>query len=277
MLKLEPDTPPPGPFCYHPHGPAHQPMRFLAARLSRVTRRRLIVCAATAVLALPAEAALLALTRTTRAPNANAAARDWAESLSNGDLQDAAQRIQDYPYFYRRAIMTALEPEDRSAAWRRYLRSYAAARSLDPASRLVINRAIAAMTPEVFDDGAPGDHLAELSAVFDIAVGLFGRRTAVDLFMRFGPDDSAVASLHALPFSERMGLHLRGWLGVQAGALDCDCTTSFAASCDAVTLTGTETCSTAQGCDPDVSWPMSGVAWAFPSNGVCSISSTHAR
>ena len=89
-----------------------------AARLSRATRRRLVVCAAACVLALPAEAALLAAMR---APGSDAAAREWAESLRNEDLQDAAQRIQEYPYYYRRAIMAALEPDDRAATWRHYL------------------------------------------------------------------------------------------------------------------------------------------------------------
>jgi hypothetical protein len=237
-----------------------------AARLSRATRRRLIVCAAACVLALPAEAALLAAMR---APNGTEGARDWAASLSVTDLQDASQRIQDYPYYYRRAIMAALEPDDRAATWRHYLQNYASTHSLDPASRLVINRAVAAMTPEVFDDGAPAEQLAELSTVFDIGVGLFGRRTAVDLFMRLGPDDGGAESLAALPVAERMSARLRGWLSVNAENADCDCTTAFGGSCDVAGLTGAEVCSAAASCEPDVSWPMSGVAWSFPANGLC--------
>jgi hypothetical protein len=238
-----------------------------AARWSRATRRRLIVCAAACVLALPAEAALLAAMR---APNANESAREWATSLNVSELQDASQRIQDYPYYYRRAIMAALEPDDRAATWRHYLQNYAATHPLDPASRLVINRAVSAMTPEVFDEGAPADQLAELSAVFDIGVGLFGRRTAIDLFMRLGPDEGGVESLAALPFAERMSARLRGWLSVNAENGDCDCTTAFGASCDVSGLTAAETCSAAASCEPDVSWPMSGVAWSFPANGLCS-------
>jgi len=239
----------------------------LAARLSRATRRRLYVCAAVAALALPAEAALVA---GMRPAGADAGAREWAGSLAKENLQDAAQRIQEFPYYYRRAIMTALEPEDRAAAWRRYLAGYAATHSLDPASRAVINRAMRAMTPEVFDDGAPADQLAELASVFDISVSLFGRRTAVDLFMRLGPDDSGAESLAALPLRERINARLRGYFNVAAENGDCDCTTVFGASCDAAGLTAAETCAAASGCEPDVSWPMSGVAWAFPSNGICS-------
>ena len=237
-----------------------------AARFSRATRRRLIVCAAACVLALPAEAALLAAMRT---PGAGAA-REWAGSLKHDDLQDAAQRIQDYPYYYRRAIMAALEPDDRAATWRRYLQNYAASHSLDPASRAVITRAITAMTPEVFDDGAPAEQLAELSSVFDMGVTLFGRRTAIDLFMRLGPDDSGAESLAALPVVERMSARLRGWLSVNAANNDCDCTTAFATSCDAAGVTSADVCAASTGCEPDVNWPMSGVAWAFPANGVCS-------
>lgn len=247
-----------------------QLMHPLAERLTRATRRRLLACAAAIIFALPAEAALLAMI----GPRSNdEAARDWAESLSDDSLQDAAQRIQEYPYFYRRAIMTALEPDERAATWRKYLSGYAATHSLDPASRAVIGRAIAAMTPEVFDDGAPADQLAELSAVFEIGVGLFGRRTAIDLFMRLGPDDGAVdafGAMAALPAAERLGARLRGYLSASANAQDCDCTTAFGASCDVSGFTGAEVCAAASGCDPDVSWPMSGVAWAFPANGVCS-------
>lgn len=236
----------------------------LRDRLSRATRRHLYVCAAVAVLALPAEAALLA---SMRAPSNDEAAREWAESLKTEDLQDAAQRIQEYPYYYRRAILAALEPDERAATWRHYLSAYAATHSLDAASRLVINRAIAAMTPEVFDDGAPADQLAELSAAFDISVGLFGRRTAIDLFMRLGAEDG---SMESLPFTERVSAQLRGWLNVNAESQDCDCTTASGASCDVAGLTSAEICSAATSCDPDVSWPMSGVAWAFPANGLCS-------
>ena len=239
----------------------------LAARLSRATRRRLYVCAAAALLALPAEAALLA---GMRASSSDDAAREWAGNLGNEELQDAAGRIQEFPYYYRRAIMTALEPDERAAAWRRYLTGYAATHPLDPASRAVISRAIRAMTPEVFDDGAPADQLAELANVFDISVNLFGRRTAVDLFMRLGPDDSGVESLAALPLRERISARLRNYFNASAEAGDCDCTTAFGASCDAAGLTSAETCAAATGCEPDVNWPMSGVAWAFPSNGICS-------
>jgi hypothetical protein len=122
----------------------------------------------------------------------------------------------------------------------------------------------------VFDDGAPADQLAELANVFDISVSLFGRRTAVDLFMRLGPDDNGVESLAALPLGERLHARLRGYFSASAENGDCDCTTAFGASCDAAGLTAAETCAAASGCEPDVSWPMSGVAWAFPSNGICS-------
>jgi hypothetical protein len=240
----------------------------LAKRVSRATRRRLLACAAAIVLALPAEAALLAMI-TANGASARDAALEWAESLDADDLQDAAQRIQEFPYFYRRAIMTALEPADRAIAWRRYLTTYAATHQLDTASKLVLTRAVAAMTPEVFEDGAPADQLAELAAVFDIAAGIFGRDTAIDLFMRLGPDTNSAESLRALPIAERVSVTLRGWLHASANTEDCDCTTAFGASCDVAGLTGAEVCATASGCEPDLNWPMSGVAWAFPSNGVC--------
>ena len=56
---------------------------------------------------------------------------------------------------------------------------------------------------------------------------------------------------------------LRGWFSVSADAEDCDCPTAFYASCDVAGLTGAEVGATANGCEPDVNWPMSGVAWAL--------------
>lgn len=227
------------------------------------TRRLLIACAVLAMLAVPVESVLLAAMRT---PDASAAARVWAARLSDKSLQDAALHIQSYPYFYRRAIMTALEPEERAQVWRRYLASYAAAHpEVGVAGRALLTRAASAMTPEVFDDNPPADRVAELAGVFEIGLTVFGRRTATDLFMRLGPDDSSYA---ALPIAERAAHAVRQWITLHARAADCECSTLFATSCDVSGAAG-DACSEASGCDPSVSWPMCGVAWAAPCNGTC--------
>jgi hypothetical protein len=229
------------------------------------------VCVATAALTLPLEAALLAALRS---GDDLAAAHAWAGSLSDAGLQDAAAHIQDYPFYYRRAIMTALEPDDRALVWRQHLASYAATHALDAASRQLIARAIATMRPEVFDDGAPADAVAELTNAFEIATGLFGRRTAIDLFIRLGPDTS---SFDALPVRERAAAAVRGWLGANARLADCDCSPATPESCDAAGYFGADACSTSFSCEPDVLWPMTGVVWSAPATGTCTLIHTSQR
>jgi hypothetical protein len=231
--------------------------------MTGVLKRRLIAFSVVAALAVPVEAVLVAAMRT---PDAAAAAGEWAARLSDNDLQDVAIRIQDYTYLYRRAIMTALEPEGRALVWRRYLAAYVQSHpDLDLTSRALIARASAAMTPEVFDDNPPADRVAELATIFDIALQLFGRTTATDLFMRLGPDDGSDA---ALPLAQRLTDSVRNWITVYARAADCECSTHFVTSCDVSGAAG-DVCSDALGCEPDVSWPMCGVAWAAPCNGTC--------
>lgn len=235
------------------------------------TRRLLIACAVLIALAVPVEAVLLAVIRT---PDAAAAARNWAASLSPSDLQDVALHIQEYPYLYRRAIMTALEPDDRAQVWHRYLNGYLAANpDLDANGRLLVNRALAAMTADVFNDDPPVDQVAELASVFDVSVSVLGRRTATDLFMRLGPEDGSDA---ALPAAVRVSNAVREWVTLHARAADCDCSTRFITSCDVAGAAG-DSCSDAASCDPDLRWPMCGTAWAVPCNGLCMATSRRSQ
>ncbi len=235
------------------------------------TRRLLLACAVLTALVVPVEAVLLAVIRT---PDAAAAARGWATRLDSGNLQDAALHIQEYPYLYRRAIMTALEPADRAAVWHRYLNGYLAANpDLDETGRLLINRARATMTPDVFDDDPPADQVAELASVFDISVSVLGRRTATDLFMRLGPEDGSDA---ALPTALRVSNAVREWVTLHARAADCDCATRFITSCDVAGAAG-DSCADAASCDPDLRWPMCGTAWSVPCDGLCMATSPRGR
>jgi len=231
--------------------------------MTRRTRRLLLVCGMLAMLAVPVESVLLAAMRT---PDAADAARTWASKLNDESLQDAALHIQTYPYFYRRAIMTALEPDERALVWRRYLSSYTAAHpEVGVAGRALLTRAAAAMTPDVFDDNPPADRISELAGIFEIGLTVFGRRTATDLFMRLGPDEGSYA---ALPVTERAAHIVREWLTLHASAADCDCSVQFATSCDVSGATG-DACLDSGGCEPAVTWPMCGVAWSAPCNGSC--------
>lgn len=227
------------------------------------THRFVIACAVIAMAAVAVESVLLAAMRS---PNASAAAADWAGHLDKAGLQDAALRIQTFPYFYRRAIMTALEPDERAQVWRRYLGSYAASHpDLNVAGRALLARAASAMTPDVFDDNPPAERITELINVFDLGVSVFGRREATDLFMRLGPDEGAYTSL---PVAERVTNTVREWITLHARSGDCECSAQFVTSCDVGGAAG-DTCAESTGCDPVVSWPMCGVAWAAPCNGTC--------
>lgn len=227
------------------------------------TCRFVIACAVVAAVAVSLETVLLAALR---APDASAAAASWARHLGDRDLQEAALRIQTYPYFYRRAIMSALEPEERAQVWRRYLANYIANHNeLAVPARALIARAASAMTPDVFDDNPPADHVAELANIFDVSVTMLGRRTATDLFMRLGPDDGGYESL---PIAERVTNIVRDWITLHARSADCECSSQFSTSCDVGGATG-DTCTDTSSCEPVISWPMCGVAWAAPCGGVC--------
>lgn len=231
--------------------------------LSHRTHRLLIACAMLVLVAVPVETVLLAAMRT---PDATMAAREWATGLSPENLQDAALHIESYPYYYRRAIMTALEPAGRAQVWRRYLTAYGAAHpDLGTAARALLARAASAMTPDVFDDNPPADRVAELANIFDVSLTVFGRRTATDLFMRLGPDDT---SSDALPMAQRATDAVREWITLHARSGDCECSVQFPTSCDVSGASG-DTCSEASGCDALAGWPACGVAWAAPCNGLC--------
>lgn len=239
----------------------------LVGFISAQTRRLVIGSALLVTLAVPIEAVLVAAMRV---PDASVAAHTWAAGLPAESLQDAALHIQSYPYFYRRAIMSALEPEARSQTWRRYLVSYTSTHpDLNVAARALLSRAASAMTPDVFDDNPPPDRVAELANIFDLGITVFGRRTATDLFMRLGPDDGGFA---ALPVMERVTSHVRNFITLHASPGDCDCASIFPTSCDISGATG-DACTETSGCEPVIRWPMCGVAWAAPCNGACTTSS----
>jgi hypothetical protein len=87
------------------------------------TRRRLTVSLVLGLLALPAEAMLFPVALT---PDAGVAAVEYVESLSPSELEAASTSIDRFPPIYRRAIMGALRPTDRSATWRLQFNRYLA-------------------------------------------------------------------------------------------------------------------------------------------------------
>jgi hypothetical protein len=228
------------------------------------TRRRLIVCLLLAFVTLPAEALVLPVLRT---PDPAAAAREWAAALSPADLQAAAVDIHAYPYVFRRAIMGALTPEERSLAWQRHFRDYLNGHpDLDVIQRSVINRAIALATPDVFS-GPPAPALVQdqLSAIYGAAMTFFGKTTARELFIRMGPDPGGSGGL---PLSMRLTNALRDYFVAYArevGACECADTT------DCELPIASYTCSDTVECTPDIDFPMCGPLWCYACTGTCQV------
>ena len=83
------------------------------------TRRGLLICLVLGLITLPVE---LLLVPVARVPGAAQAADAWAADQQPDYLRAASQQIDAYPSVYRRAIMAALTPADRSDAWRAHFR-----------------------------------------------------------------------------------------------------------------------------------------------------------
>src|SRR5262245_35130352 len=104
------------------------------------SRNRLMLCAIVGLLTIPAEALLLPVART---PNVSVAAVKWTAGLDKVELRSAAANIDAYPPIYRRAIMGALSPEDRSNAWREFFQEYVDSHpSMTPEQTAIVREAI---------------------------------------------------------------------------------------------------------------------------------------
>jgi hypothetical protein len=235
------------------------------------TRRRLALCAVLAALLLPVESVLVAALAT---PSPTEAATEWTASLSPAERAQAAQQISDYPYTYRRAIMSALTPNERAQVWRTHLNNFQATRALDTAQSRLIAKAVSSIAPELFDGTADPAQLAELNAIYDVAVSALGRTTAAELFIRLGPDGPELPRRrNPLPLAQRLADTVRNWATAYAAPSkdggDCDCSTSAQGFCDAFDVRPVLYCSDANGCTPDNDWPMCGPLWAMTCNGGC--------
>jgi hypothetical protein len=232
------------------------------------TRSRLMLCLVIAIITLPAEALLLPVART---PNPAAAAAEWTASLSPAELREAAADIHAYPGLYRRAIMGALSPADRSDAWRGYFRTYLTSHpSLSAEQAAVLQEAIEVASPEAFTHPVPDAVKDRIGRVFAKSEALLGKAAATELFVTLGPKEPA--GRNALPLTQRLANQIRSWRVASANEEDpiyCNCNIEID-TCDLMPDPWLK-CSELYTCEFDLEWPMCGPLWCWACTGWCKI------
>lgn len=229
------------------------------------TRRRLTLCLVVAALALPIEAVLLPVAWN---PDADAAAAEWVDALEPADLRLAAYDIDHYPARYRRAMMTALTPEERADAWRASFERFVDAHpQLSVEQRAVVEEAQALLQPDVFVPPLRPDLRERIDSVFKRAVDALGDEAAKELFVTLGPAE--VGTRNALPWRQRLADSVRTWRSASARRTDCNCNVEID-TCD-IGPDPWLACSELYTCDFDLSWPMCGPLWSWACTGWCKI------
>lgn len=235
------------------------------------TRSRLMLCFIVGLIALPAEALLLPVART---PNPVTAAVEWTASLDPTELKEAAANIDAYPPVYRKAIMSALTPEDRSSAWRKFFQDYIDANpSLTAEQVSVVREAMDVASPAAFGRGTTVDTKQRITDVFAKAQKVLGANAAKELFVTLGPKQSLKAN--ALPYSQQIADNLRSWRVVNASNNEsedvspCNCNIEID-TCDLLPNPWLQ-CSELYTCEFDLDWPMCGPLWSWACTGWCKI------
>jgi hypothetical protein len=230
------------------------------------TRGRLLFCLVVGLIALPAEALLLPVART---PNPIKAAVEWTASLDQAQLRKAASNIDAYPPVYRKAIMGALTPDDRSSAWREFFQDYLDAHSSLSAEQVaVVREAMEVASPVALGSSIPAETKQRISDVFTRAQTVLGANAAKELFVTLGPKQSAKAN--ALPLTQQLADSMRSWRVVSAAAdVECNCNIEID-TCD-VLPNPWLACSELYTCEFDLSWPMCGPLWSWACTGWCKV------
>ena len=229
------------------------------------TRSRLMICAIVGLITIPAEALLLPVAKT---PNAAEAAIEWTAGLDTEELREAAAEIEAYPVHYRRAIMSALAPEDRSHAWRLFFDNYLVQHpELTDEQVSVIRDMQVVATPDAFRVPMSADLKARISDVFARAQKALGPTAATELFVTLGPKQLQRAS--ALPYRQQLADRVRSWRTVSADTSDCNCNIEID-TCDLLPDPWTK-CSELFICEFDLSWPMCGPLWSWACTGWCKL------
>jgi len=222
------------------------------------TRRRAFVGMLVVALTLPAESILLQALDT---PTVQGAAQDWVSSLSPTDLNTAAASIQNFPFVYRRAIMTALGPTLRSFVWRAHIAIYVRNHpELDSNAVALLQAASGLATPDNLAHPT-ADSRAQIDLVANQIKALLGKDAAEYLLYRLGPPDGTFAT--ALPISQRLANTVRGMFVAQARIDDCECNVDW--GCTGLMAA----CAGGTGCLVHSDWPACGWLWTDPCNGTC--------
>lgn len=227
------------------------------------TRRRIVMCVVAMILTLPIETILL---RAISIPSSQDGVRAWVSYLGVDRLNTAADKIQAYPFIYRKEILRALGAEVRAKVWARHIATYRDNHpGLSPAADELLDEAISLLTPEFFS--APtSDDRARAKKIGDQLVLLIGREEAEYVLYRLGPRDGTFAS--AEPLAERAVNWVRRALTAFANAEDCDCASDWGCG-------GAASCRTSTGCAPDADWPACGWLWNETCDGLCGMSSSN--
>jgi hypothetical protein len=204
-----------------------------------------------------------------RTPNPIAAAVEWTASLDSAALRQAAANIEAYPPVYRKAIMGALTPDDRSTAWRQFFQNYLDANSSLTADQIaVVREAMDVASPAAFGPGISAETKQRITEAFTRAEKVLGPNAAKELFVTLGPKQSLKAN--ALPFRQQLADNMRSWRVVSAEeSVGCNCNIEID-TCDLMPNPWLA-CSELYTCDFDQSWPMCGPLWSWACTGWCKV------
>jgi len=233
--------------------------------MTPATRRRVTLCLVVAALTLPVELVLVPVAWN---PDPDAAAADWVSTLAPADLRVASYEIERYPAQYRRAMMTALTPEDRAAAWQAQFDRYVDTHpGLSVDERAVVAEARALLTPAAFTPPLSQDLSDHVDATFKRTVEVLGDAAAKELFVTLGPADPG--SANALPLRQRLADSVRSWRVASARRTGCNCNIDID-TCD-IGQDPWLACSELYTCQFDLSWPMCGPLWSWACTGWCKV------
>lgn len=229
------------------------------------TRRRLTICAVLGLMILPAEIVLLPVART---PDPLVAATAWTSDLSPDELQQASFQIDHYPAVYRRAILGALGPQDRSAVWRVHFLKYRTAHpELTREQVAIIEEALEIATSDAFQPPIRPELKDQIHRVFARAMTVLGPTATKELFVSLGPVENL--RHNALPVTQRLADRVRSWRTVSARVPDCNCNVDID-TCD-IGPNPWLSCSEQYSCEFDLDWPMCGPLWAWACTGWCKV------
>jgi hypothetical protein len=233
--------------------------------MTPVTRRRLTLCLVIAALTLPVEVVLLPVAWN---PDPNVAAAEWVDGLEPAQLKLAAREIDRYPAHYRRAMMSALSPEERATAWQAQFDRYIDTHGNLTAEQLtVVHEARSLLTADAFTLPLSPELGGRIDAMFTRAIEVLGNDGAKELFVTLGPANPGAEN--ALPIGQRLADSVRSWRVASARRTDCNCNVEID-TCD-IGPDPWLACSELYTCDFDLSWPMCGPLWSWACTGWCKI------